>query len=136
MNVPFLVAGVMSIAGACIHGVGGEILVVRKLTDLPSTTFGGRSMTKSMIQISWHIVTIGFLTFGVGMAVCGGSAGSGACDGIGLAAASAFTAIAAMTFGVLIHQMGVRQVVRTVLFRHQAPLAFVVVATLAWAGVA
>jgi hypothetical protein len=41
VNVPLIVAGFVSILGAAIHGVGGEVLIVRRLSPgtLPSTGF-------------------------------------------------------------------------------------------------
>jgi hypothetical protein len=32
VNVPLIVAGSLTILGAAVHGVGGEVLVVRKLS--------------------------------------------------------------------------------------------------------
>jgi hypothetical protein len=32
MNVPLILAGSLAILGAAIHGVGGEVLVLRKLS--------------------------------------------------------------------------------------------------------
>ena len=44
MNVPLIAAGSLAILGAAVHGVGGEVLVVRKLAPamLPPSRFGGR----------------------------------------------------------------------------------------------
>ncbi len=53
MNIPLIVAGSLAILGTAIHGVGGEV-VVRKLSPgmLPSSPFGGRKTTKSMIHVT------------------------------------------------------------------------------------
>jgi hypothetical protein len=42
---------------AAVHGLGGEVLVVRRLSrkGLPSTRFGGPEMTRLMIRVTWHI---------------------------------------------------------------------------------
>jgi hypothetical protein len=66
MNVPWVVAGSLALLAAAIHGVGGEVLVVRKLSPevLPSSPFGGPRMTKLMIRATWHITTSAFLTVG------------------------------------------------------------------------
>ena len=52
------------ILGAAIHGVGGEVLVMRQLSPatLPSSRFGGPRTTKTMIHVTWHMTTIAFLT--------------------------------------------------------------------------
>src|SRR5918992_4670973 len=57
VNVPLIVAGSLAILGAAIHGVGGEVLVVRKLSPgtLPSSRFGGPRATKMMIHVTWHM---------------------------------------------------------------------------------
>jgi hypothetical protein len=73
VNVPLIVAGSLAILGAVIHGVGGEVLVVRKLSPgmLPSSPFGGPRMTKNMIQVTWHMTTIAFLTVGSALLLSG-----------------------------------------------------------------
>ena len=75
MNVPLLVAGCLGIVGAAIHGVGGELLVVRNLSPevLPSSRFGGSRMTQAMIHVTWHLTTIAFLVIG-GQLVAAGAA--------------------------------------------------------------
>ena len=66
MNVPLIAAGTLAILGAAIHGVAGEILVVRKLAPamLPPSRFGGPKLTKTMIHATWHMTTIAFFTVG------------------------------------------------------------------------
>ena len=66
MNAPLIVAGSLAILGAAIHGVGGDVLVMRKLSPgmLPTSRFGGPGMTKTMIHITWHMTTIAFRTVG------------------------------------------------------------------------
>ena len=73
MNVPMLVAGSLALLGAAVHGVGGEVLVVRRLspTVLPSSPFGGPVMTKAMIRGTWHMTTIAFLTVGSALVLSG-----------------------------------------------------------------
>ena len=73
MDVPLIIAGSIAIVGAAIHGVGGEVLVVRELSKekLPSTRFGGPGMTKAMIHVTWHLTTIAFLTVGSALVLSG-----------------------------------------------------------------
>jgi hypothetical protein len=60
VNFPLIVAGSLAILGAAIHGVAGEVLVVRRLSPgmLPSSHFGGARTTKTMIHVTWHMTTI------------------------------------------------------------------------------
>ncbi len=73
--------------GAAVHGVAGEVLVVRKLAPamLPPSPFGGPRATKTMIHATWHMTTVAFLTVGSALLVAGsvldgdfGSSSSGA----------------------------------------------------------
>jgi hypothetical protein len=43
VNAPLVAAGCLAVLGAAVHGLGGEVLVVRKLAAgmLPPTRFGG-----------------------------------------------------------------------------------------------
>src|SRR5215813_15604743 len=93
VNVPLLVAGSLAILGAAIHGVGGEVLVVRKLSPgmLPSTRFGGPRATKTMIHVTWHMTTIAFLTVGTALLLSGSVLHGDAARALGLVAAGAST---------------------------------------------
>ena len=73
MNVPLIVAGSLALLGAAVHGVGGEVLVVRKLSlgTLPSSSFGGPRTTKAMIHVTWHMTTVAFVTVGVALLLAG-----------------------------------------------------------------
>jgi hypothetical protein len=102
VNVPLIVAGSLGILAAAIHGVGGEVLVVRKLSAgaLPSSRFGGPRMTKLMIHVSWHITTIAFLTAGLALLLSGSVLHGDTARGIGLVGAGAFTGFAAVAVGL------------------------------------
>ena len=127
MNVPLIVAGSLAILGAAVHGVGGEVLVVRKLSPamLPSSRFGGPGMTKTMIHVTWHMTTIAFLTVGVALLVSGSVLQGEAAQGIGLVAAGASTGFAALAVGMAPPRA---------LFRHPGPPLLTVIAALAWWG--
>ena len=73
MNVALIAAGSLAILGAAVHGVAGEVLVVRKLAPamLPPSRFGGPRPTKTMIHATWHMTTIAFLTVGFAAAARG-----------------------------------------------------------------
>ena len=132
MNVPLIVAGSLAILATAIHGVGGEVLVVRKLSPgtLPSTRFGGPGMTKAMIHVTWHMTTIAFLTVGTALLLSGSVLHGDTARGIGVVAAVASTGFAALAVGLgAAHMKSPRS-----LLRHPAPVALTAVAALAWLG--
>ena len=102
MNLPLIVAGSLAILAAAVHGVGGEVLVVRKLSPavLPSSRFGGPRMTRTMIHVTWHMTTIAFLTVGCALLLAGSVLDGEAAQGIGLVAAAASTGFAALAVGL------------------------------------
>lgn len=134
MNLPFAIAGALALVGAAIHGVAGEALVVTKLhTELLSPTpFGGPTMTKLMIRVTWHITTLAFVVIGSALTACVPAGASQACEGVGRMAAISYTSFALLAAG-LAATHGPRALLRT-LRRHPGPLVFVLVAVLAWRG--
>jgi hypothetical protein len=132
VNVPLIVAGSIGILGAAIHGAGGEVLVVRKLSleVLPSSPFGGPKMTKAMIHVSWHLVTIAFLTVGIALILAGSALHGDTARGIGLVGACAFTGFAAVAVGLgAANTKSLRG-----LYRHPGPAVLALTAALAWWG--
>ena len=132
MNVPLIVAGCLAILGAALHGVGGEIIVVRKLSPamLPPSRLGGPRMTMAMIHTTWHMTTIAFLAVGFALVLSGSVLDGDAARGISLLAAGASTGFAALAVGL---GAAYTQSPRS-LFRHPGPLALTAVAALAWLG--
>lgn len=130
MNVPLVVAGFIAILGAAVHGVGGEVFVVRALSPqvLPPSPFGGPAVTKIMIRATWHMTTIAFVTVGFALLLSGFVLHGDTARGISLVAASASTGFAALAVGGACVR-GPRA-----LFRHPAPVALTAVAVLAWWG--
>jgi hypothetical protein len=131
VNVLLIVARSLAILGAAIHGVGGEVLVVRKLSPgmLPSSPFGGPRTTKSMIHVTWHMTTISFFTVGSALLLSGSVLHGDTARGIGLVAAGASTGFAALAVGL----GGYTQSPRS-LFRHPGPAVLIAIAALAWCG--
>ena len=131
MDVPLIVAGCLALLGAAIHGVGGELLVVRRLSPetLPPSRFGGPRMTRAMIQAAWHLATIGFVTVGVALLLSGSVLEGDSARAMGLLAAAACTAFAALVLGV-----GGAALSPRALFRHPAPTLLSATAALAWWG--
>jgi hypothetical protein len=132
VNAPLIVAGSLAILAAAVHGVGGEVLVVRKLSPgmLPSSRFGGPRMTKAMIHVTWHLATIGFLTVGSALLLSGSVLDGDAAQGIGLVAAAAATGFAALVVGLGAAYMRSPRS----LLRHPAAAVLTVAAALAWWG--
>ena len=133
MNVQLIAAGFLAILGAAAHGVGGELLVVRKLSPamLPPSRFGGPKATLAMIHVTWHLTTIAFLTVGCALLLSGTVLDGDAARGIGLLAAAACTAFAALTIGL---GAGSVRSAGKAFFRHPAPMVLTAAAVLAWWG--
>lgn len=133
MNPPLLAAGALALVAAAIHGIGGELLVVRKLAPgrLPSSPFGGPGMTKAMIRASWHLTTVGFLTVGSTLILAGSVLNGEAARGISLVGAAAASGFAAVVLVV-----GAFGRARRGVILHPAPAILTAVAALAWWGVA
>jgi hypothetical protein len=132
VNVPLIVAGSLATLGAAIHGVGGELLVVRKLSPgiLPPSRFGGSRTTKTMIHATWHMTTIAFLTVGTALLLSGSVLHGDTARGIGLLAAGAATGFAMLAVG-----MGVAYAKSPrLLLRHPAGAVLTATAALAWWG--
>jgi hypothetical protein len=131
-SAPLIVAGVLAIVGAAIHGAGGELLVVRKLSldRLPSTRFGGARTTMAMIHVVWHVTTLAFLTVGVALILSGAVLDGDAAEAIAVLAAGAATAFAVVMVGLALANTRSPRA----LFRHLGPLTFVAIAALAWWG--
>jgi hypothetical protein len=132
LNVPLIIAGFFAILGAAIHGVGGEVLVVRKLSlgTLPASRFGGPRTTKQMIHVTWHMTTIAFLTVGSALLLSGSVLHGDTARGIGVVAAAASTGFAAVAVGL---GAATAQSPRF-LFRHPGPAVLTATAALAWLG--
>jgi hypothetical protein len=133
MNVPLIVAGSLAILGAAIHGVGGEVLVLRKLSPemLPASRLGGPRTTKTTIHVTWHMTTIAFLTVGSALLLSGSVLHGGTARGIGLVAAAASTGFAALAVGLgAAYARSPRS-----LPRHPGPAVLAATAALAWWGV-
>ena len=134
MNVPLIVAGVLGLLGAAIHGGAGEVLVVRRLAPalLPASRFGGPRTTKTMIHVTWHMTTVAFLTVGSALLLSGSVLDGDTARGVGLVAAGAATGLAVVAVGL---GAAYAQSPRSLL-RHPAPALLIATAALAWWGVA
>jgi hypothetical protein len=131
MNVPLILAGFLGLIGTAVHGVGGEVLVVRKLSPeaLPATSFGGPRATKAMIHVTWHLTTVAFLAVGSALLLSGLLLDGDTARGIALVAAGAATGFAAVALALGGAYMHPRS-----LLRHPGPAVLTVTAALAWWG--
>jgi len=132
VSVPLIVAGSLAVLGAAVHGVGGEVLVMRKLSPemLPPSRFGGPRTTRTMIHVTWHMTTVAFLTVGVALLLAGSIVDGDAARGISLVAAAASTGFAALAVGL----GGAYARSPRALFRHPGPAVLTATAALAWWG--
>jgi hypothetical protein len=132
VNVPLVIAGVLVLLAAAIHGVGGEVLVVRRLSPdkLPSSRLGGPRATKTMLHVTWHMTSVAFLTVGSALLLSGSILHGDAARGIGLLAACASTGFAAVAVGLgAAYARSPR-----FLLRHPAPILLTATTALAWWG--
>ena len=132
MNVPLLIAGCLGTLAAAVHGAGGELWVVRRLSPetLPSTRFGGARMTLAMIHVTWHATTVAFLTVGVALLLSGSVLDGDTARGIALVAAAAATGFAAVAVGLGVGRMRAPRH----LLGHPGPIVLSAIAALAWWG--
>jgi hypothetical protein len=128
VNVPLIAAGSLAVLGAALHGVGGEVLVVRRLSPamLPPSRFGGPRATKTMIHATWHMTTVAFLSVGAALILAGTVLDGDSARGLGLLAAGASTGFAAVAIGV---EPSPRSALR-----HPGPVLLTATAVLAWWG--
>lgn len=131
MNTPLFLAGLLALAAAAVHGLGGHLWVVRKLIrdGLPPTGFGGPAMTEAMLHATWHITTFAFLSAGIGMLVSAIALDGDAAKALAIFSAAAFTGFAAIAAG-----FGAAKNPLRAMRRHPGPLALSVTAVLAWWG--
>lgn len=132
MDVALIVAGSLAVLGAAVHGVGGELLVVRPLSvgALPASRFGGPRMTKAMIHVTWHIATVSFLVVGCALLLAGSVLDGAGAQGVAIVAAAAISGFAAVTVAL---GGGDTRSPRSLL-RHPGPPLLTAAAVLAWVG--
>ncbi len=132
MDAALIASGSLFVLAAVIHGGAGEAYVVRRLFagQLPSTPFGDARMTKTMVHVTWHFVTITFLTFGVALVLSGSLLEGDAARGISRVVAAACTAFWAIA---LVMGAAYTRSARFVLL-HPAPVLLTVLVAIVWWG--
>jgi hypothetical protein len=131
VNVVLIVAGSFALLGAAIHGIAGDLLVVRKLSPetLPASRLGSPRMTKAMIHVTWHITTIAFLTVGALLVLSGAGIDDDAARWMSLVGACAATGFAAVAV-----VLGGSAASPSAAYRHPGPAVLTITAALAWWG--
>jgi hypothetical protein len=132
MDAALIISGSLGLLAAAVHGVGGEIWVVRKLSpaELPSTRLGGSRLTKAMIHASWHITTVGFLASAVALLLAGSSVDGDAARALAALGAASFSGFAAV---VVASGAGDTRSLKPFL-THPGPVILTATAALAWWG--
>ncbi|MGH2956466.1 MAG: hypothetical protein ACRDL6_05660 [Solirubrobacterales bacterium] len=131
-SVLLIVAGSLALLGAAVHGAGGEVLVVRRLSPgmLPASRLGGPNMTMAMIHASWHMTTVAFLAAGIALMLSGTVVEGDASRALAMLAAGAFTGFAAVA---VVSGAAQTRSLRP-LFEHPGPAILIATAGLAWWG--
>ena len=126
-----IVAGSFALLGAGIHGIAGDLLVVRKLSPdtLPATRFGSAQMSKAMIHVTWHLATIALLTVGALLVLSGAGIDHDAARWMSLVGACAATGIAAVAV-----VLGGSAASPRAALRHPGPAVLTITAAVAWWG--
>ena len=131
VNVVLIVAGSFALLGAAIHGIAGDLLVVRQLPleTLPATRFGSPRMTKAMIHVTWHLATIALLIVGALLVLSGAGIDDDAARWMSLVGACAATGVAAVAI-----VLGGSAASPRAALRHPGPAVLTITAALAWWG--
>jgi hypothetical protein len=71
MNIQFFTAGILSLLAAFVHSFTGEYWIFPHLqgSTLPHTPFGDANVTKRILRVVWHFVTVDFLVSAIGLIV-------------------------------------------------------------------
>jgi hypothetical protein len=125
-------AGSLAVLASLVHGIGGEVLVVRKLSPeaLSASPFGGPRTTRAMIHVTWHVTTIAFLTVGLALLLSGSVLEGDTARGVALCAAATSTGFAAVVVGLGAADSRSPRL----LLRHPGPVVLTLTVALAWWG--
>jgi hypothetical protein len=128
-----VIAGSLTLLAAAAHGIGGHLLVMRGVSadGLAPTPFGSALITRTMLSVSWHLTTVGFLAAGGSMIAAGALLDGDAARVAAVVGASQVTACAAVIVGLGAALTRSPQFA----WRHPAPVLVTLAAVLAWIGV-
>ena len=123
MNWPLVLAGVIGVTAALVHGVVGD-RIVRRST---SKSVGGTAAF--LIRVTWHFTTIAFGVMGIALVVAGVAPDAAGSNGIAYAGALLFSCWSAFVLIAGFARGGIRGWVA-----HPAPLLLSAAAALSWWG--
>lgn len=128
MNGPLMVAGGLALLAAAIHGIAGDLLLRKIARDaLPANAVGGPETSRTMVRVSWHLVTLTFGLSGLALLYVGLDTTTRAAPSL-----LAFLGVLYACFALFVVAGGIAQ--RRLLFRHPAPLGLSAIAVLIWWG--
>lgn len=75
----FLIAGILSLMASLAHSFTGEYWIFHHLqkSTLPHTPFGDSDVTKRILRVVWHFVTVDFLVSAIALIILATSDSSG-----------------------------------------------------------
>lgn len=67
MNILILLSGLLTLVGAVAHGIGGELMIFRKMQPevFPTMPNGDGAQAKAETRMTWHGITVYFAITGV-----------------------------------------------------------------------
>jgi hypothetical protein len=126
MNSWYLTSSALIVCASAIHSGLGEYLILTRMNSdhLPTTPFGGKSMTFQLLRGSWHLVSAAWLALAAALAIYAQTPEDPRGSGIALLVA------------VLFALLGLGMILRDprMLLRHPAPALFLAIAATAWLG--
>ena len=83
MNWPIAIAGGMSLVAAAIHGIVGDLFLRKVARDaLPANALGGPEISRTLVRVSWHFVTVTFVVSGFALLYVGSNGASRLTPGV------------------------------------------------------
>ena len=126
MNWPLAIAGGMSLAGAAIHGIVGDLFLRRVARDaLPANALGGPEISRTLVRVSWHFVTVTFAVSGFALLYVGVNGTTRLAPGVVGFLGVLFACLALFAVAVAAGKQRPRS-----LFTHPAPLGLSAIAAL------
>ncbi len=136
MNIQLVVAGILSLVAATIHGGVGDAIVRRiDPSALPSNPFGDPDVTFLLIRVTWHLVTGTFGVIAIALIATGLDPHSSAARGVAVVSGALFSAYTVLAALLVLVRYGIRGLRgRPRLLRHPGPALFVSTTVLIWWG--
>ncbi|MGH8455695.1 MAG: hypothetical protein ACRETW_11155 [Stenotrophobium sp.] len=131
MNWPIAIAGGMSLVGAAVHGIIGDLFLRKVARDaLPANALGGPENSRTLVRVSWHFVTVTFAVSGFALLYVGSNGTTRLAAGVVWFLGALYACFALFAVAVAVQRQH-----RQLLFTHPAPLGLSAIAVLIWWGV-